>query len=47
MKSNYKGNMTNPHDPDGVGYRRATRIINKMMQFRKKELNIKNYYSTD
>lgn len=35
--------MTNPHDPYDVGYRRATRIINKMMQSREKELNIKNY----
>jgi len=35
--------MTNPHDPYGVGYRRATRILDKMTQSRKKELNIKQY----
>ena len=35
--------MTNPYDPYGVGYRRATRIFNKMVQYRKMELNIKKY----
>lgn len=39
--------MTNPHDPYGVGYRRATRILDKVMLFRKKELNIKQYELTD
>lgn len=38
-----RGSKTNPHGPYGVGYRRATRVINKVMQDRKKELNIKNY----
>jgi len=38
-----RGSKTNPHGPYGVGYRRATRVINKMMQYREKELNTKNY----
>ena len=36
-------NKTNPHDPYDVGYRRATIVKYKVMQYRKKELNIKDY----
>jgi len=39
--------MTSPHGPYNVGYRRATRIYNRMMLSRKKELNTKLYYYTD
>jgi hypothetical protein len=39
--------MTSPHGPYGVGYRRAARILNRMMQSRKKELNTKRYYCTN
>lgn len=35
--------MTNQYDPYDLGYRRATRIINKMMQIRENELTIKYY----
>lgn len=38
-----KGSKTNHYGPYGVGYRRATRVINKVMQYRKMEQNIKYY----
>lgn len=44
MRGRFLRIMTNPYDPYDVGYRRATRIMNKMMQIRKNELNIKHYW---